>query len=294
MTGKAPPNAGFLTPGTLPDLIDALGHMTADSRFIAGGTDLVRQMNEGSCAPDLIVDLAGIGELRRVSEEGGRLRVGATATFTEIQVSSSVRRSATCLAEAARQVGSQQIRNIATIGGNVANASPCGDALPALLVLGAEASLIDAGGTTSRRLLEDVLVGAGQTSLRHDEVITHLTFPALHADERSAFVKIGSRSTVSVARLSMAIVVTYDALRTRVSRARIALGAVGETAFRDEVLEQYLEDRPADGVTVAGLARECSAAIGRSIPGRYSLPYKESAARALAYDVWIGLGLSTA
>jgi carbon-monoxide dehydrogenase medium subunit len=92
----------------------------------------------------------------------------------------------------------------------------------------------------------------------------------------------------------MAIVLKYDAAGNRVSQARVALGAVGETAFRDEALEQFLEGRLADGETAAGLARECSAAIRRSISGRASLPYKQSAVRALAYDVWTGLGLTVA
>jgi CO/xanthine dehydrogenase FAD-binding subunit len=291
--GGTLPDVGFLAPSSLSELVDALYQMTPDSRLIAGGTDLVRQMNEGFFVPDLFVDLSGVRELREIHQEAGRLHVGATATFTQIERSSSVRQSANCLAEAACQVGSRQIRNIATIGGNVANASPCGDALPALLALCADAWLIDGSGTTSRRPLADLLAEAGRTTLRHDEVITDLVFPALSPDELSAFTKIGSRSTVSVARLSMAIVLRYDVARNRISKARVALGAVGETAFRDELLEQFLEGRPANGMTAAGLAQECSAAVRRSIPGRYSLPYKESAARALAYNVWTGLGLST-
>lgn len=282
----------ILTPNSVPELVGALRRMTANSRVLAGGTDLVRQMNEASLAPDLIVDLSGVSELRSICEEAGRLRIGATATFTQIQRAAEVRRSARCLAEAAGRVGSVQIRNMATIGGNVGNASPCGDTLPALVALGAIAKMIDGAGAISQRPVGELLVGSGRTCLGCDEVITELEFAALLPNERSTFAKIGSRSTVSVARLSMAIILTCDAAENRVSNARIALGAVGETAFRDVVLEQFLEGRSADGVTAALFAQECTAAVRRAIPGRYSLPYKQSAVQGLAYDAWSGLGLS--
>jgi xanthine dehydrogenase FAD-binding subunit len=283
----------MLTPGSTPELVAALRRMTPSSRLLAGGTDLVREMNEGSLAPDLIVDLSGVRELRFISEEAGHLRVGAATTLTEIYRDTAVRQFARCLAEAAGKVGSVQIRNIATIGGNIGNASPCGDTLPALIALGAVAKIIDGTGEESERPVAEILVGQGRTSLRRDEVITEIRFPGVLPGERSAFAKLGSRSTVSVARLSMAVVAAYDAASNRVSNAKVALGAVGETAYRDGQLERFLEGRVADAESAERFADECTAAIRRSIPGRYSLPYKQSAVRGLAYDVWGGLGFAS-
>ena len=284
----------FLAPGDMDELVDALRLMTPDSRFLAGGTDLVRRLNDGSLTPDRIVDLSGVRELSFVREEAGLLRVGSATTLAVIQRDELIRRLAGCLAEAAATVGSVQIRNVVTIGGSVANDSPCGDVLPALLVLGSTATVLDQAGVTRRRPVAELLGGSGQTRLSCGEVITELEFPALGPAERSAFARVASRSTVSVAKLSLAIIVAYAAPDGRLRDARVALGAVGRAASRDDTLERVLEGRRADSTTSALFAAECTAAVRRAIPGRPSLSYKQTAVRGLAYDALAGLGLSIA
>ena len=234
------PNAELLMPGGLRELTAALQRATPSSRLLAGGTDLIRSMHRDHWEPDLLIDLSGVRELDFVRLEAGTLRVGALTTFAELQADPLVRRHARCLAEAAAQVGSAQIRNVATVGGNIANASPCADSVTALVALGAEVRTIDGGGRSATRPLEKVLVGSGRTSLAPDEAITEVSFAALGAVQRTTFAKIGSRSTVTVARLSMALVVKYDAGAGTVSEARVGLGAVGEAAFRDARLELSL------------------------------------------------------
>ena len=179
---------------------------------------------------------------------------------------SCIRRLAGCLAEAAATVGSVQIRNVVTIGGSVANDSPCGDVLPALLVLGSTATVLDEAGVTRRRPVAELLGGSGQTRLSCGEVITELEFPALGPAERSAFARVASRSTVSVAKLSLAIIVAYAALDGRLRDARVALGAVGRAASRDDTLERVLEGRRADSTTSALFAAECTAACTARYP----------------------------
>jgi CO/xanthine dehydrogenase FAD-binding subunit len=285
------PNAELLTPGGIQELTAALQRATPSSRLLAGGTDLIRSMHQDHWEPDLLIDLSGVRELDYVRLEDGTLHVGALATFAELQADPLVRRHARCLAEAAAQVGSVQIRNVATVGGNIANASPCADTVTALVALGAEVRTIDGGGRSAARTLAQILVGAGRTSLAPNEVITEVSFAALGADQRTTFAKIGSRSTVTVARLSMALVVTYDPGAGTVSDARVALGAVGEAAFRDARLEELLEGRPANAESARLFADGCMDAVRRAIPGRYSLPYKQYAAVGLAYNAWNALGL---
>lgn len=276
------------------ELTEALAAMTPQSRLLAGGTDLVRAMTKDGLRPDLIVDLSGMDELRGVAAEDGLLRVGALTTFSRLQEDPSVRRHARCLADAAASVGSVQIRNAATIGGNVANASPCGDSIPALLALEARAEIWDAGGGTELRPLADVVTGAGRTSLEPGQAIAAFVFPVL--DERwiTAFAKVGSRTAVTVARLSAAVAVAQDPGSGEVVDARVALGAVGETAFRDPRAESALAGCRPDARTGLKFAEACSAAVCRSIPGRYSLGYKCRAAVGLADDVWRGLGFPSA
>jgi CO/xanthine dehydrogenase FAD-binding subunit len=280
----------LLTPCDRAELTAALARMTPDSRLLAGGTDLVRAMTKEHLRLDLLVDLAGLTELAVVRAEGGDLRVGAMATFSRLQADPLVRRHARCLADAAESVGSVQIRNLATIGGNVANASPCGDGIPALLALGAEAEIWDAAGATARRPVEGLVAGPGRTTLEPGQVIAAFVFPALDGGVRTAFAKVGSRTVMTVARLSVAVVAGYDPGSRTFTSARVALGAVGETAFRDEQVEASLAGHTADASTALAFAEACSEAVCRSIPGRYSLDYKCRAAVGLADDAWRALG----
>jgi CO/xanthine dehydrogenase FAD-binding subunit len=281
-----------VTPAGIDELVAALKAATPQTRLLAGGTDLVRAIRRPGNEPDVIIDLTGLEQLSHVRLDGGTLRVGATTTFTELQWDPLVREHALCLGLAAAQVGSVQIRNIGTIGGNIANASPCADGATALTALDADVTTVDGAGSTRTRPLGEILLGPSRTSLAHDEAITEFSFPALGAEHRSAFAKIGSRTAVSVARLSAALVVRFDAAAGALASVRLALGAVGEAAFRARELERALEGRPADEETARLFAGLCVAAVEDSIPGRYSLPYKRHAAVGLAYDTWNALALS--
>jgi CO/xanthine dehydrogenase FAD-binding subunit len=280
-----------LTPASVEELVAALAQATPQTRLLAGGTDLVRALRRPGTEPDLLVDLTGITELTAVRLDDGSLRVGALATFTQLQWDPLVREHALCLSLAAAQVGSAQIRNAGTIGGNIANASPCADGATALTALGAGVTTVDGAGTTRTRPIDEVVLGPNHTGLRPDEAIMEFSFPALGAEHRAAFAKIGSRTAVSVARLSAALVVRFDAPSGAMTDVRAALGAVGGVAFRARDLERALEGRPADEESARIFAQGCVAAVQESIPGRYSLPYKQHAAVGLAYDAWNGLAL---
>jgi len=281
-----------LTPAGVDELVVALAQATPQTRLLAGGTDLVRAIRRPGSEPDLLIDLTGLSEFASVRLEGETLRVGALCTFSQLQWDPLVREHALCLSLAAGQVGSAQIRNVGTIGGNIANASPCADGATALTALGAEVTTVDGAGASRTRPIAEVLLGPSRTSLAQDEVITEFSFPALGPEYRSAFAKIGSRTAVSVARLSAALAVRFDAPSGAIADARIALGAVGEIAFRAPELERSLEGLPADEKTARLFAEGCVAAVQGSIPGRYSLPYKQHAAVGLAYDAWNMLALS--
>ena len=282
----------LVTPASLEELVSALAAATPRTRLLAGGTDLVRELRKPGSEPDLLIDLTGLAELAAVRLDGDTLRVGALATFIQLQWDPLVRERALCLSLAAAQVGSAQIRNAGTIGGNIANASPCADGATALTALGAEVTTVDGAGATRTRPIGEVLLGPNHTSLAHDETITGFAFPALGPEHRSAFAKIGSRTAVSVARLSAALVVHFDAPSGTIVGARVALGAVGGAAFRAVALEKTLEGRPADAESARLFAEGCVTAVQESIPGRYSLPYKQHAAVGLAYDAWNMLALS--
>ena len=152
-----------LTPASVEELVAALAQATPQTRLLAGGTDLVRALRRPGGEPDLLVDLTEIAELAAVRLEEGSLRVGALATFTQLQWDPLVREHALCLSLAAAQVGSAQIRNVGTIGGNIANASPCADGATALTALGAAVTTVDGAGATNTRPIGDLLLGPNRT-----------------------------------------------------------------------------------------------------------------------------------
>jgi CO/xanthine dehydrogenase FAD-binding subunit len=279
------------TPASIEELTLSLGAKTAQSRFIAGGTDLVRSMVQDRWTPDLIVDLSGVPELRGIRVDQTDLRIGAATTFADIALDPLVLRHATCLARAAAVVGSAQTRNMATIGGNVGNASPCGDSLAPLLALEARALILDSAGATSWRPVGEILAGPGATTLRHDEVIVELAVPLPGDGWRSTYAKLGSRTMVSVARVGMAVVLRLDETAGAIAEARVAIGALGQTAFRAEGLEVLLAGSRVNESTREAFVAACPDVARQSIPGRYSLPYKQEAIRGVACDAWDSLGL---
>jgi CO/xanthine dehydrogenase FAD-binding subunit len=202
----------ILTPTSLGEALQRKA-ATPAAVPLAGGSDLLVELNFDRRRPDTVLNLSEVGELRGWKRENGSLRLAAGITYSEL-LAQPLASELPVLAEAARTVGSPQIRNLGTIGGNLANASPAGDSIPPLVVLGAEVELASARGV--RRLpLEEFLVGAGRTALAPDELIV-----AVIVEPRSAsqtFMKIGRRNAMAIALLSLALTADRDRDELRAS-----------------------------------------------------------------------------
>lgn len=278
-----------LTPSSLAELRAALRGSTAATRLLAGGTDLMLALRADGSRPDRLIDLSGMHELSCVQAENGLLRIGATTTFADLCGHATLATRAACLVQAAAEVGSVQVRNVATIGGNVANAAPCADALTALLALRAHAAVLNGAGKVEQRPLGALLRPTGGTALPAEEAILGFSFVPLTARQRSAFAKIGSRSSVTTAKLNAAIVATLDESGETIIDATIAFGAVAPTAFVDSVVAEELRGRAVHGDTPERFAAACAEMVSRAIPDRGSLPYKRAAMIGLALDLWSSL-----
>ena len=169
---------------------------------IQGGTDMMVDLNFDRARPDVLLNLGEVPELRSWTRENGSLRLGAGLTYTEAMTGALAEVMPT-LAEAARTVGSPQIRNRGTIGGNLGTASPAGDALPPLLVEGAEIELASVGGTR-RVALEDFLVGPKRNTLAADELIVAAVVTP--SEQPQTFMKVGPRNAMVIAVVSLAVV----------------------------------------------------------------------------------------
>jgi carbon-monoxide dehydrogenase medium subunit len=170
----------YARPATLAEAVALLEQHGPDARLLAGGTDLVIRLRDGTIHPTVVVDLKRVAELDPgIHEVDGRLVIGATTVMTDIAADERVQRHFMALAEAAAVVGSVQIRNRATLAGNICNASPAADTAPALLVFGAEVVAVGRGG--ERRIpIDELCVRSGVTTLGRGELVTaiELPFPA--------------------------------------------------------------------------------------------------------------------
>ncbi|MEE8600710.1 FAD binding domain-containing protein [Euzebya tangerina] len=216
-------------PTTLDQALDALQDMP-DAHLLAGGTDLMVEVNHGQRRPRRIVALRRVAELQGVDSTDDGIDLGALTTYR--QVETDLAADAPGLAMASRTVGSPQIRNAGTIGGNIGTASPAGDALPWLIAMDAEVELAGPEGT--RRLpLAEFLVGVKQTAIAAGEIVTRVHVPDIQGPQHVA--KIGPRSAMAISVASLALV-----LDTAGRRVRAALGSVGPTPIRPTAAEDAI------------------------------------------------------
>jgi len=211
-------------------------------RFLSGGTDVTVRLKEGLVKEDIIVDLSRVAELRFVREESGVVHVGACATHADLSASLIVRRHGRALAMAASQVGGPQIRNMGTVGGNVANASPAGDTIPALIVLDAIVSIASRAGTREVPII-DFFTGPGRSVLAAEELVTEFHFPATGPGELTGFGKLGSRQAMTISTANVAFTFRIGGDR-RIVETRIAFGSVAPTVIRAHKTEQLFCQLP--------------------------------------------------
>jgi len=211
----------YARPGTLAEAVSLLAAHGPEARVLAGGTDLVIRLRDGSARPSVVVDVKRVAELDpAIREAGGRLVIPATAVMTDIAADERVRRWFTALAEAAIVVGSVQIRNRATLAGNICNASPAADTSPALLVFGAV--VVTAGPGGIRRIpIDDFFVRSGVTTLARGELVTAIELPRPTAPRGSVHLRRTRRRGHDLASVTLAC--TVDAAGV----TRLAYGSLG-------------------------------------------------------------------
>lgn len=206
-------------PDRLADVVAILAG--GDARLLAGGTDLIIRLRDGTARPDVVVDVKRVADLDDgIHQSEGRLVIGGRSVMTDIAAHPVVRRAFTGLAEAASVVGSVQIRNRATLAGNIGNASPAADTVPALLVH--DATVVVRGGRGERRIsIDEVFVRSGVTTIAPDEVITAIELPVPDEPSGSAHQRRTRRRGHDLASVTVACTIGRDGV------TRLAYGSVG-------------------------------------------------------------------
>jgi carbon-monoxide dehydrogenase medium subunit len=231
----------YFEPKSLKDACDFLKGHEGQCKILAGGTDLIVQMKEKKCSPNYICNIKSISELHEISIFEGKadLNIGSTITIHDVTLSELIKKRCPIIAEAAATLGSPQIRRLATIGGNICNASPAADLIPPLLCFDTRLRLV--GRNQNRELLlKDFLEGPGITSKKEDEIITNIIIPEINGISNGKYVKVGRVKAVDLAIVSVALVLIVepdDPIKCK--DIRIALGAVAPTAVRAYKAESF-------------------------------------------------------
>jgi CO/xanthine dehydrogenase FAD-binding subunit len=225
---KPIPNFILHRPETLEEALKLLSELEG-SRPIAGGTDLLIGLREGDCKAKHLVDLGLAKELRYIREDEGMIRIGSTTTLAQVVESRLINAKAPVLSEASSLVGSVQIRNLATIGGNLCNASPGADTAPPLLVLGAEVTIASRNGSKSMTLSE-LFAGPNRAKLASGELLTEIYFPVTPAGSGASFQKLGRRKGCTLSLINAAAYLEMNGEACR--EARVAFGACAPTPMR--------------------------------------------------------------
>lgn len=236
---------------SLADAIAARGE--PDGYLLAGGTDLIAQMKAGQRTPAKIVDVKHIPELNHVGEASdGALEIGAAVSATTLAGNAHIRTHHAALHDSVQLIGSLQIQNRATLGGNICNAAPSADAVPPLIADGAIARV--AGPDGERTLaLEDLFAGPGRTHLGRGELLVSVTLPKPAARSASAYLRFTPRREMDIAVVGAAARIDIDDA-SNISAARVALASVAPTPVRAPGAEQALIGQPANAATFAAAA----------------------------------------
>ena len=228
-------------PTSLAEAVEEGARFGADGCFLAGGTDLIIQMRRGTRRPRHLVSLHRLSGLDRV-DANGAVTLGALVTHRTLERHPAFQGRLRALVEGAEVVGGHQVRNVATVGGNIVNASPDADVVPVLLALDATVTCLGPGGERTLPL-DGFLLEPGRTARQPGELLTAVRFPALPARSATAFLKAGRRKAMEISVVCVAARLTLDGAGERCLDARIALGAVAPTTWRARAAERALEGR---------------------------------------------------
>ena len=216
----------YFKPDNLLEAISLAAQFKSGSSLLAGGTDLVVQMKRGIKSPTCVINLKGISELNGITfslEKG--LFIGPLVTHNTLGEHPIICEKYSLLAEAARLIGTYQVRERGTIGGNICNGSPAADTIPPLLCLGAKLKLLKSGKETIMGI-EDFFEGPQKTKLGPDEILTEIQVPTLKLNTGGAYVKLGVRKSLEIAVVGAAVLITLDKDKKTCLKAKIALASV--------------------------------------------------------------------
>ncbi|MEO8395355.1 MAG: FAD binding domain-containing protein [Chloroflexota bacterium] len=269
----------YYTVSTLAETLQLLAEHRERARIIAGGTDILLELERGQRpGVDVLIDITRLPGLDQIDLRGDAIRLGALVTHNHVVGSDLLIKRALPLAQACWEVGAPQIRNRATVAGNLVTASPANDTITPLWALGASVTLSSLEGERSVPL-NAFYTGARRNVMRADELLTGITFPALADHERGIFLKLGLRRAQAISVVDAAVVLAFDG--AKITRATITLGSVAPTIYEATVAQSALIGRELTAETIAEVSRLAASAVSPIDDVRGTAAYRSEMVRVL-------------
>ena len=273
------PTLGYAAPSTIEDAVRILAGASGVAKVLSGGTDLLVQLRSGRIKPDLIVDTKKIPGISGIREENGAFIIGAATSGAMIGESEPLKRAWPGVVEAANLIGSTQIQGRASLAGNLCNASPAADSVPALIA--ARATCVVAGANGRREVaVESIVTGPGRTSLKGDEFILEFRLPKRPPRAADAYLRFIPRNEMDIAVVGAGVNVTLDAGGV-CTEARVVLGAVAPTAVLVAEAAAALIGHRLDEATLAALDQAARRACKPIDDKRGTIEYRTKVAGVL-------------
>ncbi|ABO50032.1 molybdopterin dehydrogenase, FAD-binding protein [Desulforamulus reducens MI-1] len=265
---------------SVDDVLAELNTYAGKARIIAGGSDAMLDLNSGKLKTDCLIDITKIGELKKIDYMDGQIVIGAAVTHSEVKNSELIKTKAPLLSDASGSVGSLQIRNTATVVGNVLNAQPAADAAVALVALGAEAEIKDMTGTVYVPV-EEMYAGVGKSTVDSTkQLVTAVKFSALVEGQGSAFVRLAQRGALALPMLNVAVVISLK--EEKVEWVRIVMAPVAPKPIRARMAEKVLQNASVSEELIEEAARvACTEANPRNSALRGSAEYRKEVLEVL-------------
>lgn len=263
---------------SIQNVLELLNDYKADAKIISGGTDLVVAIRNGKLDPKVMIDISKIDELKKIELKDNEYEIGAAATYIEIIENKLMDENLYGLIKACSMVGSPQIRNKGTMGGNIANAAPAADSIPPLIALDARLNIASLRGKREVSV-EDYFKDLENQGLKSDELLISIKFKRLKENQILSFSKLGLRKALAISRATISMLTSIE--DGRIEDIVVASGSIGKYPMREHEVEQALLGRTMDDNILELAVKALQESMDQRLKGRSTLPYKREAVVSL-------------
>jgi len=261
------------------EVVNLLAQYKGKAKLIAGGTDIVIALRNHKSSPEVLIDISSIEEMSYIKEDGEYIEIGAATTFATIANSKELGERLVGLKDAARSVGSPQIRNTGTIGGNVCNGSPAADTVPPLLALDSIA-IIRSKDANREVLVEDLFLDKGKVDIKDDEVLVALRFKKPKENQVLSFSKLGLRKALAISRICTSTFIEFEN-NDICKDIRIANGSLGKHGIREKSVEEFFKGKKLTEEVIQEGAELMQKQVQERLAGRSTVGFKSVAVKGV-------------